>query len=53
MDLFTPSVFSQVTTVIWPGFLVMCVCAGLYVLLLCTGGGQQGQEQASEQVEYY
>lgn len=57
MDLFTSSVFSQVTTVIWPGFSVMyvCVCAGVCVcecaLSLRTGGGQQGREQASEQVE--
>lgn len=25
MDPFTPFVYSQVTTVIWPGFSVMCV----------------------------
>lgn len=52
--LFTPLVFSQVTTVIWPGFQ-WCVCgaACVFASLHCTGGGQQGREQASEQVEYH
>lgn len=35
MDLFTPSVYSQVATVIWPGFSVMSVCVCVCVFC-CT-----------------
>lgn len=35
MDPFTPSVYSQVATVIWPGFSVMCVRWSVCVCVFC------------------